>query len=269
MSVTDSKKGGMEMKKIYTIIVLALCAVSCMVSDPSPKTVQWRDLRDYSLNKMGECVVMPAEVLETAIGLDRYLKSTDEEKLADTEFYGMISDYGDGTYGVRCKTKNISFIVATEGKSIWDNDACWQFANIDYYDYYSGMDTYVEYQFNLSEGPALFKEAQMDSTWTFKVEDRLTSHIRMMQTDSLYSWSVVASCREIAKNGISSVASTTSEGIVIRKVWEGTGTAYPYKRNTFKGKFITEISKDNERIDYCIVNFRPGFEATCTTSRNQ
>ena len=60
MSVTDSKKGGMEMKKIYTIIVLALCAVSCMVSDPSPKTVQWRDLRDYSLNKMGECVGMPA-----------------------------------------------------------------------------------------------------------------------------------------------------------------------------------------------------------------
>ena len=105
----------------------------------------------------------------------------------------MISDYGDGTYGVRCKTKNISFIVATEGKSIWDNDACWQFANINYYDYYSGMDTYVEYQFNLSEGPALVKEAQMDSTWTFKVEDRLTSHIRMMQTDSLYSWSVVAS----------------------------------------------------------------------------
>jgi hypothetical protein len=131
------------------------------------------------------------------------------------------------------------------------------------------MDTYVEYQFNLSEGPALVKEAQMDSTWTFKIEDRLTSHIRMMQTDSLYSWSVVASGREVAKNGISSVASTTSEGIVIRKVWEGTGTAYPYKRNTFKGKFITEISKDNARIDYCIVNFRPGFEPTCTTSRNQ
>ena len=41
------------MKKIYTIIVLALCVVSCKVSDPSPKTVQWRDLRDYSINKMG------------------------------------------------------------------------------------------------------------------------------------------------------------------------------------------------------------------------
>ena len=114
------------MKRIYIMMLIALCMVSCQVSDPSPKTVQWSDLRDYSIVKMGECVVMPAEVLETAICLDRYLNATDEEKLADTEFYGMISDYGDGTYGVRRKSKNVSFVVATGGKSIWDNDAQWQ-----------------------------------------------------------------------------------------------------------------------------------------------
>ena len=257
------------MKKIYIIILLALCAISCQVSDPSSRIVNWRNIRDYSLLKMGECVVMPAEVLETAIELDRYLNATDEEKLADKEFYGMISDYGEGTYGVRSKTKNISFTVATEGKSIWDDDAQWQFARIDYYDHYSGSDTYVDYYFNLPEGPTLIKDAQQDSTWIFTVEDKLTSHIRLMPSDSLKSWRVVASCRETAKNGMSSVASTTSEGIITRKVWEGAGTSYPYKINTFSGKFITEISKENEQVDYCIMNFRPGFTPAYTTSRDE
>ena len=256
------------MKNIYTIALLALCFTSCQVSDPSPKIVDWRNIRDYSLLKMGECVVMPAEVLETAIGLDRYLNATDEEKLADTEFYGMISDYGEGTYGVSSKAKSIAFIVATEGKSIWDDDAQWQFAYINYYDYYSGTDTYVEYQFNLPEGPTLIKEAQKDSTWTFSIEDRLTSEIRLMPSDSLKCWHVVASCNETAKNGMTSVASTTSEGMILRKVWEGVGTSYPYKKNSFSGKFITEISKENEQVDYCTMNFRPGFTPSYTTSRD-
>ena len=257
------------MKRINIMMLIALCMASCQVSDPSPKTVQWTDLRDYSITKMGECVVMPAEVLETAIGLDRYLNAADEEKLADTEFYGMISDYGDGTYGVRRKSKNVSFVVATGGKSIWDNDAQWQFANIYYYNHYSGVDAYVEYHFNLTEGPVLIKEAQKDSTWTFNVEDRVTSHIRLMPSDSLYCFRVVASCKEDARNGMSSVASTTSEGLIVREVWEGSGTAYPYKLNSFSGKFIMEISRDNERKDYCIVNFRPGFTPAYTTSRDE
>lgn len=257
------------MKKIYTLILLAICTVSCQVSDPSPKTLKWGDLRDYSLTKMGECIVMPAEVLEMAIGLDRYLNATNEEKLADTEFYGMVTDFGDGTYGVRGKNRNISFIVATEDKSIWDDDVQWQFANISYYDYYSGTDTYVDYHFSLPEGPTLIKEARKDSTWTFEAEDRIISHIRLMPSDSLYNWKVVASCRESAKNGMSSVSSTTSEGIIMREIWEGIGTSYPYKKNSFSGKFITEISEGNDQIDYCIINFRPGFTPGITTSRDR
>lgn len=50
--------------------------------------------------------------------IDPYFNYVSLEKFADTEFYGMISDYGEGTYGVRRRTKDISFIVATEGKSI-------------------------------------------------------------------------------------------------------------------------------------------------------
>lgn len=257
------------MRKTYIMMLAALCTISCQVSDPSPKILKWNNLRDYSIMKMGECVVLPAEVVETAIGLDRYLRASNEDKIADTEFYGMVSDYGDGTYGVRSKVKNISFIVATEGKSIWDNDAQWQFANISYYDHYSGADTYVEYHFNLQEGPTLNMEPRQDSTWTFKVEDKVTSHVRMMKSDSLYCWRVVASCKEEAKNGMSSVASTTSEGIIMRKVWEGSGTSYPYKKNAFNGKFITEISRDNEQVDYCIINFRPGFTPAYTTSRDE
>ena len=68
---------------------------------------------------------------------------------------------------------------------------------------------------------------------------------------------------------MSSVASTTSEGIIMRKVWEGAGTSYPYKKNSFNGKFITEISRDNEQVDYCIINFRPGFTPAYTTSRDE
>ena len=152
------------MRKIYTVMLVVLCAISCQVSNPSPKILKWSDLRDYSIRKMGECIVMPTEVMETAIGLDRYLNASNEEKLNDTEFYGMVSDYGNGTYGVKSRSKNISFVVATEGKSIWNNDAQWQFANISYYDHYSGADTYVEYNFNLQEGPTPNMEPRQDST---------------------------------------------------------------------------------------------------------
>lgn len=256
------------MRKIYIVMLVALCAISCQVSSPSPKILKWSDLRDYSIRKMGECIVMPTEVMETAIGLDRYLNASNEEKLNDTEFYGMVSDYGNGTYGVKSKSKNISFIVATEGKSIWNKDAQWQFASINYYDYYSGTDAYVDYNFSLPEGPVLTKVAQKDSAWTFTLEDKINSHMVLMESDSLYCWRVVASCKEDAKNGMSSVASTTSEGIIMRKVWENLGTTYPYKNNSFDGKFITEISRDNEQIDYCIINFRPGFTPAYTTSRD-
>lgn len=56
-----------------------------------------------------------------------------------------------------------------------------------------------------------------------------------------------------------SVSATASEGITVREIWEGAGSIYPGKINTFTGKFTTEIFRDNEMVDYCKANFRAGF----------
>lgn len=257
------------MKKIYMLMIVALFAGSCQVSDPSPKVVDRDDLRDYSFAKMGECVAMPSEVLETAIGFDAYLRASNEDKMADKEYYGMISDYGNNTYGIRSSVRNISLTVDTKGKSIWDADAAWEFAAISFYDSYSGTDTYIDLSCELSEGATLVKEDAEDSLWTFSYKDRISSHVRLLPADSLYCWRVVASCREESENGMSSVSSTDSQGITIMERWEGAGTLYPYKTNSFSGKFMTEISRNNEVTDWCTANFRPGFTTGVTTSRDQ
>ena len=255
------------MKKTYILMLIALCAGSCQVSDPSPKVVEWDDLRDYTFAKMGECVVMPSEVMETAIGLDAYLKASNEEKVADKEFYGMITDYGNNTYGIRSNVKNIYLTVDTKGKSIWDADAAWEFADISYYEAYSEVDVYMDFSCELSEGATIVKEQAEDSLWTFSYKDRILSHLWLQPSDSLYCWRVVASCREDADNGMSSVSSTDSQGITTQERWEGSETLYPYKTNSFSGKFMTEISRDDGVVDWCTVNLRPGFTTGVSTSR--
>ena len=256
------------MKKTYILMLIAVCTASCQVSDPYPKIVEWDDLRDYTFAKMGECVVMPSEVLETAIGLDAYLKASNEEKVADKEFYGMVTDYGNNTYGIRGNVKNLYLTVDTKGKSIWDQDAAWEFAQISFYGTYSEIDAYLDFSCNLEEGATIVKENASDSLWTFSYKDRILSHLWLMPSDSLYCWRVVASCREDAKNGMSSVSSTDSQGITIRERWEGANSSYPYKMNSYSGKFMTEICRNNEAVDYCTANFRPGFTTGITTSRD-
>ena len=255
------------MKKTYILMLIALCAGSCQVSDPSPKVVEWDDLRDYSILKMGECVTMPTEVLETAIELDAYLMASDEEKMTDA-LYGMVSYYGENTYGIR-GNGNTYFTVDTKGESIWEPGARWVFAEINCYEIYSETDVYVDCQYNLNVGGILIKDESKDSTWRFIYSDRVNSEIKMMESDSLYCWHVTGTCREDSENGMSSVSATASEGMKVFERIEGAGTSYPYKANSYSGSFATEIFRQNDKTDFCHLDFRPGFSTGVTTSRSE
>lgn len=258
------------MKKIYITAVLAFCAISCQVTSPSSKVVRWSDLRNYSLLKMGECVSMPVEIMETAIDLEAYLLATNEEKMSNKDFYGMVTDYGNGTYGVSRRNSNLSFIVDTKGKSIWEAGAAWEFASISFYNLFTEMDVFVENMIDMPEGTLLVKDPSKDSTWTFTAKDKIESVLTLMPSDSLYYWNVKGSCLETSqKNGTNSVSATESAGMTVRKVWKGSDTIYPTLVNSYSGTFATDIYKGNEIIDFCRANFRPGFTSTFTTSRSE
>lgn len=257
------------MKKIYIISIMALTLASCQVSNPYSKVTTSTSLIEYSLGRMTECVIMPAEILETAIGLDAYLKSSDEEKTMNRIYYGVVSDYGNNTYGVYTSDNrelHLSFIVDTKGKSIWEDDVEWEFASISGDGGYYDQNIYVNLFLDFGEGPTLTK-AKGDSTWTFTVQNKLKSDMKLLNSDSLYHWNIVAFCTDEGENDMTSYSSTGNDGINIVEHWEGVGSTYPYRTNSYGGTFNTDIYKANEKVDFSTSTFRPGFETRFVTSR--
>ena len=109
-------------------------------------------------------------------------------------------------------------------------------------------------------------ENPADSVWTFHA-DNVESRVKMIRTDSTRVWKVEGHCRVNGENGLSSVSATGAEGMSVRKVWVDLGSMYPRQEISYSGSFSTDLFKGDEKIDFCTMTFRPGFAASCTTSR--
>lgn len=254
------------MKKIYAYIALAIATASCMVSNPSNMVVGEYELVSYTSIQMGRCVVMPAELVETMIGFEAYLNKSDEEKLLDAEFYGNVSYLGEETYSIKSSTKALYCIVDTDGKSILENGTEWEFGSISFYDNYVDENLSAYFQDIITEGGKLKAVNVEEGIWAFNVENA-ESIICKVPSDSLQGWNVKGSCCEFAENGTRSVSTTGEDGITYRKVMVDQNSVYPYKRASYSGTFTTEIYKGNEKVDWCMFAFRPGFNSTVTCSR--
>ena len=256
------------MKKIYAYIALAIVSTGCLVNNPYERVVGQSDLVNYTSTQLGRCATMPAELIETMVDFEKYLNKSDEEKLLDAEFYGNVSFFGDDTYGVKSATKSLYCIVDTGGKSIHEDGAEWEFASISFYGNYTDESISSYFQDIIIEGGKLKTVDSKTGIWTFNAEN-IESKITKVPGDSLQAWNIIGSCTEHAGNGIRSTSTTGEDGITYRKVMMDRNTVYPYIRASYSGTFTTEIFKENEKTDWCRFEFRPGFNSTVTSSREE
>lgn len=254
------------MKKIYAYIALAIASTGCLVNNPYEKVVDHSDLINYTSIQLGRCATMPAELIETMVDFEKYLNKSDEEKLLDAEFYGNVSFFGDDTYGVKSGTKSLYCIVDTGGKSIHEDGAEWEFSSISFYGNYTDESITSYFQDIIIEGGKLKTVDSKAGIWTFNAEN-IESKIIRVPSDSLQAWNIIGSCIENADNGMRSNSTTGEDGITYRKVMMDQNTVYPYIRASYSGTFTTEFFKGNEKVDWCMLAFRPGFNSTVTSSR--
>lgn len=256
------------MKKIYAYIALAIVSTGCLVNNPYERVVGQSDLVNYTSTQLGRCATMPAELIETMVDFEKYLDKSDEEKLLDAEFYGNVSFFGEDTYGVKSATKSLYCIVDTGGKSIHEDGVEWEFASISFYGNYTDESISSYFQDIIIEGGKLKTVDSKTGIWTFNAEN-IESKITKVPGDSLQAWNIIGSCTEHAGNGIRSTSTTGEDGITYRKVMMDRNTVYPYIRASYSGTFTTEIFKENEKTDWCRFAFRPGFNSTVTSSREE
>ena len=256
------------MKKIYAYITLAIVSTGCLVNNPYERVVGQSDLVNYTSTQLGRCATMPAELIETMVDFEKYLDKSDEEKLLDAEFYGNVSFFGEDTYGVKSATKSLYCIVDTGGKSIHEDGVEWEFASISFYGNYTDESISSYFQDIIIEGGKLKTVDSKTGIWTFNAEN-IESKITKVPGDSLQAWNIIGSCTEHAGNGIRSTSTTGEDGITYRKVMMDRNTVYPYIRASYSGTFTTEIFKENEKTDWCRFAFRPGFNSTVTSSREE
>ena len=256
------------MKKIYAYITLAIVSTGCLVNNPYERVVGQSDLVNYTSTQLGRCATMPAELIETMVDFEKYLNKSDEEKLLDAEFYGNVSFFGEDTYGVKSATKSLYCIVDTGGKSIHEDGVEWEFASISFYGNYTDESISSYFQDIIIEGGKLKTVDSKTGIWTFNAEN-IESKITKVPGDSLQAWNIIGSCTEHAGNGIRSTSTTGEDGITYRKVMMDRNTVYPYIRASYSGTFTTEIFKENEKTDWCRFAFRPGFNSTVTSSREE
>jgi hypothetical protein len=254
------------MKKIYAYMMTILALASCQVTNPSSKVVEANDLMNYNHGEMGRCVTCPAELLDVLIGFEEYMHKSDEDKMYDQKYYGRITDYGSDTYGISAQVSGLNCTVNTGGKSIWEEGAEWEFSIISYYGHYKDPMFYINHEVYFDKGGVLKMENPSDSVWTFHA-DGMESRIRMIKSDSTMVWNVEGHIKETGENGLSSVSTTGANGMSVKKVWIDLGTTYPRQEISYSGSFSTDFYKNDEKIDFCTITFRPGFTLSCTASR--
>lgn len=254
------------MRKIYLAAMIMTALVSCQITNPYSREVTANDLLDYSNAQMGRCVTLPAELMDVLTGLEDYLNKSDEEKIYDRKYYGMVSDYGSGVYGLSRRVNGLNCIVDTKGTSLWEEGAEWEFSGIGYYGDYADNKIYIHHDINFAEVAVLKMENPSDSIWTFHA-DNVTSRIKMMVSDSLKVWNVEGYCKNTGEGEYHSVSTTGEGGMTVRKVWRDAGSAYPYQEISYSGSFATDIYKGDRKADFCTVTFRPGFSSSYSTSR--
>ena len=246
----------------YTIILLALAG--CQINHSSNTVVSNDELSYYASYQFGKCVAMPAELLNVVLDFDKYLKMRDEEKILDENIFGLATYLGEDSYSTSHHHIGITCTLDTGGKSILEPGTVWKFSKIGYYGYYG--DSAIGFSYDVSINDESKLEMVADSTWKF-TSSNIETTITMIEND-ITCWKVHALATDQGENGMTSISKTGEDGMTIWCIMKSIDEKYSSRSLSYSGTFITDIYRNNEPADFCVLGFKPGFNSTITTSRD-
>ena len=219
----------------------------------------------YASHKFGQYVVAPAEITEMLLEFDDYMKLPEAEKEKNTRFYGKIDVVYDNIY--RFADNNEQYVyctVDTKGKSLREEGTTWIFAQArmtspeEILNYYYG-------EYTLPEFTQLTKTGE--NTWTMEYEDVFETEMKYMGKDNGRDmWEIWTSGSLKSDIGAWATISTGEQGMTMKEMMMASDSVY--KGNAYGGVFRVDIyDKDNKSLDFCHINFMPGFSTKYTTSR--
>ncbi|MGN0189512.1 MAG: hypothetical protein ACI395_08360 [Candidatus Cryptobacteroides sp.] len=259
------------MKKIFTILAVCLCTVSCVFSsgDNGSGTDSRYNLINYSDILVDKSVLVPLDITKTAILFDEYLALPEDEKMnCDTIIPESVVEAADGVYSLTASFGRhyVSCVVDTENKSIHDPDAGWEIScsEVDapglHYGYYRSEELRV----------VLSKNGTGDE-WTMTMKDIVIDLKRLAPSASgLQRWEVKTEGKEVSKEDKTLFAEFASDGYLAVSEYirsEDYGDVKPV-RNYLSGTFSMKTFKETRQLDYCIATYKPGFQTIYGTSRD-
>ncbi len=259
------------MKKIFTILSVCLCSVSCVFSsgDYGSGGDSRYNLINYSDILVDKAVFVPLDITKAAILFDEYLTLSEEEKMnCNTIIPQSVVEAADGVYSFNASFGRhfVSCVVDTKNKSVFDPDAEWEFAcsGINtpelHYGSYVGEDVRIV----LSKNPS-------GDQWSMTVKDIVIDLKRLAPSASgLQRWEVKTEGKEVSKVDKSLFAEFASDGYLTVSEYirsEDYGDVKPV-RNYLSGTFSMKTYKENRELDHCEATYKPGFQTHYSTSRD-
>lgn len=260
----------MTMKKnIIIAIILSLVLASCEVNSFQDAGVTRNELIQFTTRTFGTYVIIPIETAEVLIDFDKYLQLSDDDKEADTRFYGNVEQIYDDVYKISdAYEHHITCVVKTGGISLQTVGATWEFASLKL----EGSDPIIENYYGLSyefpEGLKLVTTGAQE--WTMVGDDFDTKMVYQGEDNGRDMWQVYAKGTITSANRVSAKFTTISSGVSVKELTKEPGSLSRYRGNAYGGKFNIDLyNSKGTHIDYCYMNLTPGFITRFQTSKDK
>ncbi len=251
---------------LITFLILFLSITSCKVRDFGDPSINESQLIDFSIETFSQYVMAPVETMEMLFDFDAYLQLPKEEKEKDTlRFYRNVEQRYDDIYKIIDYVEHqIVCVVKTNGVSLQTEGARWDFESLEV----RGSDDLLK---NSAHEEYIFPEKLKvvktgPNEWTMSAGNFSTKMIYDGKDKGQDIWRVTTEGNLNAKNG--TYAIFTATGLTIKELPYEIGA--PYRGNAYGGNFNMDIYKaNNAKLDYCYIQFTPGFATKYVTSRSE
>lgn len=267
------------MKRMFTMIAIALMALSCEVVERDMTPLGHSELTKYAGELYANSVVLPVKLAEFAISLDEYLTMPDEQKQENAGFYGKVRQISADVY--QFEDNYVSCTIDTEGNSVWDEGAEWKYlsfkskANVSggYGDMYSSgaWSTWITDDVYLTFNADTMGEAML------MVQVEMPGGTAMMalksRQENEWNWNISVEGQDSGSNGLRSEYTTGYDtgGINMTTLVEEYKDIYERDQRNFRclatGVFSVDIYQGDRRIDWVEMTITPEKGAEYQASR--
>lgn len=245
------------MKRLFIISVAALAMIACEIQTGYINKDIQAQLQQYTIDAFSGHVIMPVMMAELAVDFDQYMGLPDEEKVKDFRFYGNIRSTEENTYMI--ELDELTCMLCTGGKSIWDENAQWEFlsfsADTDL-NGNGGLYCSISQKVALDSDPVAPADTSV-RIFSMLLGDDPVGMVLCSYDEGKYEWNVGSKGVNDDGDGYLAEYTTGQDGVRITKRYNEMQGGYEY---ICDGDFLVTVFRNNEPIDMCKAVFRPGMK---------